>query len=279
MTTHDILRHRDVGKQVDITILDFSKAFDTVPHRRLLGKLEHYGICGPSLKWIQEFLTGRTQAVLCDGIRSGSEHVLSGVPQGTVLGPLLFLLHINEMPSVVDPHTQCRFFADDCLLYRVVDSLADQIQLQQDLAALEAWACDWGMQFNASKCHVMVVNKGQSHRPFLYQLCGTTLDSVSREKYLGVLLSQEMSWSPHIGNIVAKAHQKLGFIRRNLRGSPQDCKRLAYIALVRSGLEYASIIWDPTLKEDTEALERVQCKAPRWVTSTYETRASVSKLL
>ena len=279
MTTHDILRHRDVGKQVDITILDFSKAFDTVPHRRLLGKLEHYGICGPSLKWIQEFLTGRTQAVLCDGIRSGSEHVLSGVPQGTVLGPLLFLLHINEMPSVVDPHNQCRLFADDCLLYRVVDSLANQIQLQQDLAALEAWACDWGMQFNASKCHVMVVNKGQSHRPFLYQLCGTILDSVSREKYLGVLLSQEMSWSPHIGNIVAKAHQKLGFIRRNLRGSPQDCKRLAYIALVRSGLEYASIIWDPTLQKDTEALERVQRKAARWVTSTYETRASVSKLL
>ena len=265
--------------QVDITIIDFSKAFDTVPHRRLLGKLEHYGICGPSLKWILEFLSGRTQAVLCDGIRSGIEHVLSGVPQGTVLSPLLFLLHINEMPSVVDPHTQCRLFADDCLLYRVVDSLADQLQLQQDLATLEAWASDWGMQFNASKCRVMVVNKGQSHRPFLYQLYGTILDSVSREKYLGVLLSQEMSWSPHIGNIVAKAHQKLGLICRNLRGSPQDCKRLAYIALVRSGLEYASIIWDPTLKKDIEALERVQRKVTRWVTSTYETRASVSKLL
>ena len=156
--------------------------------------------------------------------------------------PAPFLLHINEMPSVVDPHTQCQLFADDCLLYRVVDSLADQIQLQQDLAAVEAWACDWGMQFNASKCHVMVVNKGRSHSPFLYQLCGTILDSVSWEKYPGILLSQEMSWSPHIGNIVAKAHQKLGFIRRNLRGSLQDCKRLAYIALVRSGLEYASII-------------------------------------
>ena len=136
----------------------------------LLGKLEHYGICVPCLKWIQEFLTGRTQSVLCDGVRSGSEHVLFGVPQGTVLGLVLFLLHINEMPSVVDPHTQC--------LYRVVDSWADQLQLQQDLPAPKAWASDWGMHFNASKCHVMVVNKGQSHRPFLYQLCGTILDSV-----------------------------------------------------------------------------------------------------
>ena len=156
MTTHDILRHRDAGKQVDVTILDFSKAFDTVPHRRLLGKLELYGIRGPVLKWIEDFLVGRSQAVLVDGVKSGNEQVLSGVPQGTVLGPLLFLLHINEMPSVVDPNTQCRLFADDCLLYRVVDSIADQLQLQKDLKALESWSSTWGMQFNASKCHVSV---------------------------------------------------------------------------------------------------------------------------
>ena len=110
------------------------------------------------------------------------------------------------MPSVVDSHTQCCLFADDCPLHRVVDSLVNQLQLQQDLAALEAWASNWGMQFNANKCHVKVVNKGQSHRPFLYQLCGTILDSVTRDKYFGVVPSQEMSWSPHIGNIVAKAH-------------------------------------------------------------------------
>ena len=110
-----------------------SKAFDIVPIRRLLGKLEFYGINGPILKWIVSFLTERTQSVLlCDGERSDSEKVLSGVPQGTVLAPLLFLLHINELPAVVDPHTRCRLFADDCLL---------------------------GMQFNASKCHVMSISR------------------------------------------------------------------------------------------------------------------------
>ena len=279
MTTHDILKHRDAGKQIDVAILNFSKAFDTVPHKRLLGKLEFYGIQGSTLAWIQEFLTGRNQSVLCDGERSPAEQVLSGVPQGTVLGPLLFLLHINEMPSVIDPDTSCRLFADDCLLYRVVDNINDQFQLQKDLTALESWASNWGMKFNAGKCHVMVVKKGRSHKlSHFYQLCGTILSTVQQEKYLGVILSQDMTWSPHVANITAKAYQKLGFIRRNLRGSPEICKQLAYTTLVRSGLEYAGIIWDPYLKKDTDSIERVQRQAARWVTSTYERHTSVTDL-
>jgi hypothetical protein len=279
LTTHDILKHRDEGKQIDVTILDFSKAFDTVPHRRLLGKLEFYGIEGSTLRWIEAFLTGRTQSVLCDGVRSEEEQVLSGVPQGTVRGPLLFLLHINELPSVVHPDTRCRLFADDCLLYRVINSIEDQITLQNDLAALQQWADSWGMSFNAAKCHVMVVNRKNSHQPFLYQLCNTILSTVDQEKYLGVLLSHDMSWSHHINKIVSKAQQKLGFLRRNMKGSPVECKKLAYIALVRSGLEYANIIWDPHLKKDTDCLERVQRKAARWVTSSYERHTSVTQLL
>ena len=172
LTTHDILKRRDEGKQIDITILDFSKAFDTVPHRRLLGKLEHYGIEGTTLKRVEAFLTGRSQSVLCDGIRSRDEEVKSGVPQGTVLGPILFLLHVNEYPTVVDPNTRCRLFADDCLLYWVIHSIDYQTQLQQDLAALERWSLDWGMKFNAAKCHVMFVSKKTNHWPYLYQLCG-----------------------------------------------------------------------------------------------------------
>jgi len=193
------------------------------------------------------FLTGRTQSVLCDGERSDSEKVLSGVPHGTILAPLLFLLHINELPAVVDPHTRCRLFADDCLLYRVIDSIEDQLQLQKDLAALEAWAADWGMQFNASKCHVIIVmtisRQVPQHRlHYMYQLCGVVLDTVLQEKYLCILLSHDMSWSNHIHTIAMKAHQKLSFLCRNLKGSALDCKKLAYVALVRSALEYASII-------------------------------------
>ena len=116
LTTYDMLKQHDSGKQLDVIILDFSKAFDTVPHSRLLGKLHHYGIKGNLLRWIEEFLVGRTQSVLVDGTKSPEEAVLSGVPQGTVLGPLMFLLYINDMPSQVQRDTRCRLFADDSLL-------------------------------------------------------------------------------------------------------------------------------------------------------------------
>ena len=135
------------------------------------------------------------------------EHVLSGVPQGTVLGPLLFLLHMNDMPSVIEPETSCRLFADDCLLYRVVNTITDQLQLQKDLKALENWSSTWGMDFNTSKCHVMIVKKGQSRKlSHFYQLGGSILDAVQHEKYLGVIMSQDMSWSPHVSSITAKAY-------------------------------------------------------------------------
>ena len=167
--------HRESSKQVDVAILDFSKAFDTVPHKRMLGKLELYGISGDIHSWIRSFLVGRTQSVVVDGARSKEEDVISGVPQGTVLGPLLFLLHINDLPSMVQPGTSCRLFADDCLLYRPIDSGEDQLTLQRDLAKLETWADSWGMRFNASKCYIMTTNHGHNRLSRMYELCGTFL--------------------------------------------------------------------------------------------------------
>ena len=135
-----MLKHIDQGKQVDVLILNFSKAFDTVPHRCLLGKLEHYGVRNNLLRWCESFFVGRFQSVLVDGVKSAEESVLSGVPQGTVLGPLMFLLYINDLPSRLNSDTRCRLFADDCLLYRIIDGLEDQVQLQSDLRELEQWA-------------------------------------------------------------------------------------------------------------------------------------------
>ena len=117
-------------KQVDVAILDFSKAFDTVPHERLLGKLDFYGINGPIHAWIRAFLKTREQTVVVNGSRSRPESVDSGVPQGTVLGPLLFLLHINDLPRVVS--SQVRLFADDCLMYRPIASERDRVLFQEE---------------------------------------------------------------------------------------------------------------------------------------------------
>ena len=129
VTSHDLLTRMDRKEETDVLVLDFSKAFDTVPHKRLLQKLQLLGINGCILDWIRSFLSSRLQSVVIDGSRSQEDTVLSGVPQGTVLGPLLFLCHINDLPSVVDPQTAVRLFADDCLLYRSIKSTEDQVQL------------------------------------------------------------------------------------------------------------------------------------------------------
>ena len=206
--------------------------------------------------------------------------MLSGVPQGTVLGPLMFLLYINDMPSQVHPDTRCRLFADDSLLYRAIDTIADQIQLQEDLKKLQQWASDWGMIFNPTKCYVMTINRGRSQKTHFYELCDVVLSSVEHEKYLGVTLCHDLSWTSHVDVISTKANQKLGFIKRNLKGSPQELKRLAYIAMVRSSMEYASSIWDPHLKKNQQELEKVQRRAARWIKHNYDTReTSVTDLL
>ena len=149
VTTHDFLCRLDSKEQVDVAILDFSKAFDVVPHLRLLRKLLFYGIDGSILSWIAGFLDSRTQSVLVDGIRSHSrsitdgDPVLSGVPQGTVLGPLLFLLYVDDLPLVLDPSTACKLFGDGCLVYRSITSISDKVILQQDLDALFDWGRTW----------------------------------------------------------------------------------------------------------------------------------------
>ena len=156
-TIQELARGLWEGKQLDVILLDFAKAFDKVPHQRLLYKLHYYGIRGQTLSWIESFLRDRKQHVLVEGAKSDEAEVTSGVPQGTVLGPLLFLAFINDLPSVVD--SQARLFADDCLLFRQIDSLHDSNKLQEDLSALEKWESDWQMSFHPQKCTTIRVTR------------------------------------------------------------------------------------------------------------------------
>ena len=174
ITIDQLSRNFDQNLQTDIIILDFSKAFDTVPHDKLLHKLENYGIRGPLLSWIRSFLCTRLMSVVVEGETSRETTVDSGVPQGTVLGPILFLCHINDLPESVS--SQVRLFADDCLLYRPIRSLKDQITLQQDLFHLETWASNWGMRFNAKKCYLLSIK----NRHF-YTLNNHILQSVQKK--------------------------------------------------------------------------------------------------
>jgi hypothetical protein len=151
-TINDFLQEHNKGHQIDVAILDFSKAFDTAPHNKLLHKLHQYGIKDKIHKWLTNFLTARSMRTIVEGEKSNETTVDSGVPQGTVLGPILFLCHINDLPDSVT--SSVRLFADDCLLYRTIKTAKDHQKLQADLEQLEIWAKDWGMRFNAKKCYI-----------------------------------------------------------------------------------------------------------------------------
>ena len=150
-------------KQTDLIIMDFAKAFDKVPHRRLLHKFEYYGIRGSTHKWINSWLSGRTQQVVLDSQASDPVPVLSGVPQGLVLGPVLFLIFINDLPDNI--RASVRLFADDCVLYRNIHSLQDCLTLQEDLTSLGQWEADWQMKFNVAKCHSIRLRKFRGQQP------------------------------------------------------------------------------------------------------------------
>ena len=170
------------SSQIDIAVLNFSKAFDTVPHDGLLIKLKHYSIDKNIWQWISNFQKKRTQCVVVDSVSSSLVDVDSGVPQGTVLSPILFLLHINNLPSIVS--SKVRFFADDYLINRQIKSNNDQIKLQRDLNLLESWEVKWGMRFKAAKCNIMQVSRMRLPFLYSYKLSGQVPNEVKDSKYL-----------------------------------------------------------------------------------------------
>jgi hypothetical protein len=266
-TLHDFMKAYDAGLQTDVAILDFSKAFDTVQHKKLLSKMDSYGIRGPINNWLNMFLTHRKMKVVVEGEQSEEVTVDSGVPQGTVLGLLLFLCHINDLPDVVK--SSVRLFAADCLLYRIIKSAKDHQLLQEDLKSLQAWANDLGMRFNAKICYILSIKNKSQH---FCSLNGHILQQVQNNPYLGLQISEDLKWTIHIANVAKKANPTLGFLRRNLKYCPQECKKTAYISLVRSTIEYGGIIWDPYTETNINRLERIQRQAARFITGDYRSR-------
>ncbi|KAK3094514.1 hypothetical protein FSP39_002723, partial [Pinctada imbricata] len=269
-TIQDLASGLSEGNQIDAILLDFAKAFDKVPHRRLIHKLNYYGVQGPTLSWIESFLSGRKQHVLTEGAISSEADVESGVPQGTVMGPLLFLAFINDLPTVVN--SPVRPFADDCLIYRTIRSVSDTTTLQEDLTSLERWEKTWQMAFHPEKCTTIHITRKRNPIRASNHLHGHTLDDVPGGKYLGVYISQDLSWRDHINLTTAKAHRSVGFLRRNLRSCPQQVKAQAYTTLVRPVLEYASTVWDPYQTQQIQQLENVQRQAARFATGNYYSR-------
>ena len=193
----------DNKTQIDAILLDFVKVFDKVPHKRPLSNVNSIEITGNTHNWITSFLSNHKQRVSVNGAVSHVTDVTSGVPQGSFLGPMLFLLHIND----INEHIQSgiRPFADDSIIYRKINSNIDHQILQTDLIQLEKWSDKWQMQFNISKCvHLPNTNKTKpnSHH---YSLFGHPLSKVASHSYLGVKLDSKLSWAKHITEITSKS--------------------------------------------------------------------------
>jgi hypothetical protein len=250
-------------KQIDIINLDWAKAFDTVPHKRLISKLWSYKIRNSSLSWIRSFLTGRTQVVVYRGEVSESVNVTSGVCQGSVIGPLLFAVYMLDLPSCVD--SEFAQYADDSSMYRTINNNEDVEMLQKDLLSVEYWCKVNDMSLNAKKSTHLSVSKSHNNIPTSYSVNSTPIVTVNEVKCLGVNITDDMKWNNHTDIVVAKAYKLLGMLRRSLSGTRRAALRCAYLTLVRPLLLYGTPAWHPNSQQNLCKLERVQNTATRLI--------------
>ena len=257
----EITKWIDVGSPVDIIYLDFQKAFDKVPHQRLLLKLKAHGIGDSITDWIEQWLTDRRQRVVVDGEVSNWKSVLSGVPQGSVLGPILFLIYINDLDDSITSNVLK--FADDTKLFRKVNTDGDKQHLQNDLDRLVKWSEKWQMLFNFGKCKCL--HTGHRNLNVNYKMGDTVLGTTVKEKDLGVTISADMKVSEQCGIAASKGNQILGLIRRNITYKGKKLIIPLYKAIVRPHLEYCIQAWRPYRKKDIDTLERIQRRATKMI--------------
>ena len=273
---NDFSNYINDGKTFDVIYLDFAKAFDSVPHERLLVKLRSYGIDGKLYLWIRDFLSERKQYVKVGDKVSETRDVTSGVPQGSILGPILFLIFINDLPECVE--SMCTIFADDTKSYN--ESKHFEI-MQKDVNALQDWSELWQLFFNSIKCKCMYYGrKNPKHDYYFYKGNEThKIEQCSKEKDLGVVFDDTLKFDLHINDAIKKANSMLGLIKRNFKYIDKDIFLRLYKALVRPHLEYGQTIWYPRLKRQSRALESVQRRATKLVPSIknkiYEERLRI----
>ena len=218
--------------QVDRIFLDLAEAFDSVPHERLLLKASYYGIRGKLHTWLCSFLTDHKQRVVVNGTSSDWLAVTSGVPQGTVLGPVLFLLYINDLPNNISSNV--KLFADDSVVYQQIQRVENHSILQQDLLNLKQWASLWQINFAPRKCYTLSVTLKKQPSPFIYSLCDSNLEGVKFQKYLGVYISSTLSWAKQCEEVKKKASRILGVLQRNLSSCSETVKERAVAVAQRS---------------------------------------------
>ena len=256
---------------IDILYLDYAKAFDTVPHQRLLNQVESFGITGKTLQWIRSFLSNRKQKVRTNGAESSWSSVMSGIPQGSIMGPILFTLFVNDLPQSIS--SIISMFADDTKVYLPLTADNSSEDLVADLNYLQLWAERMQMRFHPSKCKVMHLGKNNARRN--YEMVDSDnithiLEKTEVEKDLGVHIDSKLNFTTHCQEKVNKANRILGYIRHTFKHLDKDSFLLLYKSLVRPHLEFASTIWSPKYKYNIDSIERVQRRATKLISTLRE---------
>ena len=241
--------------QIDAIYIDFAKAFDSISHPKLIQKLNFYGIQGNLLRWISAFLSGRTQVVKINDTYSKSLNVTSGVPQGTVLGPILFIIFVNDIVKEIK-FCDVKIFADDIKLSHVIRNAQDVINFQSDLNRISAYAKRWQLTVSYEKCSQ--ISYGKLTTKHIYTLDGHRLVTVSKIKDLGFYLENNLRPSYHCQKIANTAKILCCHIRRSFISNDHDFLSTLFKTYVRPILEYGSPVWNPWLLKDIEKLESVQ---------------------
>lgn len=268
-TVTNLLEYKDylcevfaVGGQVDAVYTDFSKAFDKVNHSLLCKKLAVFGIHGSLLRWVHSYLNNRSQLVALKGFKSSPVIIKSGVPQGSHLGPLFFIIYINDL--IGELSSPCLLYADDLKIYRVISEPSDCCKLQSDINTVSEWCQQNFMLLNAKKCFVITLTNKRYKHTYEYRLNEQSLDRKTVAKDLGVLFDSKLTFREHYAYVKSRALQSLGFVTRCTKGFKQPQSFLTvYYSLVRSILEYACVVWSPCYSVHSNSIESVQRRALR----------------
>ena len=262
-----ISKHMDVKNDVHSIYTDFQKAFDSVPLNLLIHKLNcRFGISGIELKWFESYLVNRYQRVVMNGIESVWVRVTSGVSQGSILGPLLFIMYIDDLCEVCKS-SESLFFADDGKMFRFISCISDCLELQSDLNRIYEWSCSWRIDLHFDKGFMICFsNRRKNKISYTYSFGSNVIKSVDSIKYLGVYFTSNLNFRTHIDFVVSKALKMLGFVYRTSKYFNDNSVMLSlYKSLVRSRLEYCSSIWSPSQDYLIIKLERVQKRLIRWL--------------
>lgn len=257
----------DQGKEIRVVFLDISKAFDRVWHKGLLYKLQQCGVSGVLYRWFADYLSDRQQRVVINGQTSSWKNVTAGVPQGSVLGPILFLLYINDVVGVVR-HCDIRLFADDTCLFIEVDNRENTaLLIDEDLSSIHNWSIQWLINFSAPKTKSLIIsNKTDSQRNPSVHLNNTAISEEVSHPYLGVIFSNNLKWSTHIDKVAVKARKRLSAMQPFKFKLSRSAIQIMYNSFVLPTMEYANILWGGSYESDLSKLEKIHIDGMRLVT-------------